>query len=132
MPRLILIVEKDQSFRRMLCGFIEGTEYLKIEASTREAALSIIRSVWFGIIIVSTSDDDPGGERIAREPKAIQSHIKVILIGEFEESEGVPPHIDAFVSKPFSLSAINAAIQMVRKEDSEDFYYTTPRYQYRR
>ena len=85
-----------------------------IDADTQEAALGILEGVWFDTIVMSSTKDDPDGKIFAGKVKAIQPHIKTILMSELGHREYVPPSVDAVVAKPFSLDDIIFAIHGVQ------------------
>jgi DNA-binding NtrC family response regulator len=99
----ILIVETEDLVRLTLSKIFEFFEYHTIDTSSSETALSMLLGVWFETIILCSTKDDPDGSRIAWEAKAIQPHIKTIVISGLGRPEPLPRFVDAFVAKPFSV-----------------------------
>jgi DNA-binding NarL/FixJ family response regulator len=123
----ILIVETDDLVRLTLCKIFEFFEYRTIDTCSSETALSMLLGVWFGTIILCSTRDDLDGRRIAWEAKAIQPHIKTIVISGFERPKHLPPFVDAFVAKPFLVEDILHAVQTLQAGNRKDFDYETPR-----
>lgn len=110
MRHSILIAENDVLTRFTVRSMLEIMEFRTIDAYTQEAALGILEGVWFDTIVMSSTRDDPDGKIFAGKAKAIQPHIKTILMSGFGHQEYMPPNVDAVVAKPFSLDDIIFAI----------------------
>lgn len=126
MPRSVLVVEKDDLARLTIAYMVNAMGYRAAEANSHESALGALSGIWFNTIIVSPTQDDPDGRRVAWEAKALQPHIKVILVSGSGGQHEPAPYVDAFVAKPFTLGQIAAAIVAVHRGDGEDYAYETP------
>jgi len=126
MPRSVLVVEKDDLTRLTIVYMLNAIGHRAAEAKTAEVALGALTGVWFNTIIVSPTTDDPDGRRVAWEAKALQPHIKVILVSGAGGQHDLAPYVDVFVAKPFTLEQIKAAIIAVQESDGDDYAYETP------
>jgi len=128
MPRSVLVVEKDDLARLIIAYMVNAMGYRAAEANSHESALGALNGVWFNTIIVAPAVGDPDGRLVAWEAKALQPHIKVIMVsGGGQTNSDAVPYVDAYVAKPFTLEQIKAAIIAVQGRDGEDYAYDTPR-----
>lgn len=132
MPHSVLIVEQEQLTRLTIAYMFNAIGYTAVEAETYDTALSMMAGVWFSTLIVSPAKNDPDGRQIAWEAKAIQPHIKVIVmsgygrLGNPLSGTGLAPFVDESVRKPFSLLDIQAAMKRVHPESQHDFKDAPP------
>lgn len=132
MPHSVLIVEPEQLTRLTIAYMFNAVGYTAVEAGTYDTALGMMAGVWFSTLIVSPARDDPDGRQIAWEAKAIQPHVKVIVmtgfgqLGNPSSGIGLAPFVDAVVPKPFGLSDIQAAMKRVHVGSGHDFNYKPP------
>jgi len=127
MPRSVLVVEDDALTRLTIAYMVNAMGYRAAEANSHESALGALNGIWFNTIIVAPTPDDPDGRRVAWEAKALQPHIKVIVVSGSGGGHKPAPYVDAFVAKPFTLEQIKTAIVTVQGDDGEDYEYKTPR-----
>jgi DNA-binding response OmpR family regulator len=71
----------------------------------------MLRGVWFDVMVVSLASDDPDGQNIAWEAKALQSHLKVVVVSGIPRTGTLDSTVDAFLQKPFTLDQINAVVK---------------------
>jgi DNA-binding NtrC family response regulator len=112
----ILIAENDVLTRLTITNMLDVAGCRSIEANTQEIALSILEGVWFDTILTSSTKDDPDGNHFAGKAKAMQPHIKVIVMTGFGYPEDMPSNVDAVIAKPFSLKDINFAVRVVLRK----------------
>jgi CheY-like chemotaxis protein len=112
----VLVVEDDPLTRLTIVSMLEALKYRVVDVRDADTALSVLQGVWFDIMVASLKDDAPDEKRVVWEAKALQSHIKVVVVSGAYLEPSLHPSVDAFVLKPFSLDQIDAAIKSVRAE----------------
>jgi DNA-binding NtrC family response regulator len=106
----ILIAENDVLTRLTVTNMLEALGFRTVEAQTQGVALGILEGVWFDTIIISSTRDDQDGSIFAGKAKAVQPHIKTIVMSGLGHPEYIHPNVDALVAKPFSLDDLILAV----------------------
>lgn len=110
----ILVIENDELTRLSIVYMLDSLNYRVAHVKDQDAALSILQSVLFDVVILSLPREDPDGELFAAETKLLQPLIKVIVVsGGVRQKTNLSLLIDKFVKKPFSLLQIDEAIKRV-------------------
>lgn len=109
----VLVIEKDDLTRETILYMLEAMKYRAVGVQATQNALGALHGVHFDVVMCSLSHDDPEGSLIAYEAKALQEHLKVIVISGRGREKDFAPLVDAFVPKPFTLQAIDHAIKQV-------------------
>jgi DNA-binding response OmpR family regulator len=107
----VLVVESDPLTRLTLVYMLDALKYRVIDAKDHDIALNMLRGVWFDVMIVSLASNDPDGQSIAWEAKALQSHLKVVVASGISRARTLDSTVDAFLQKPFSLDQIDAVVK---------------------
>ncbi|WP_208281745.1 hypothetical protein [Massilia oculi] len=109
----VLVIEKDALTRETILYMLEALNYRAVGVEGTENALGALHGVHFDVLMCSLSHDDPEGRIVAYEAKALQEHLKVIVISGRGREKDFAPLVDAFVPKPFTLQTIDHAIKQV-------------------
>ena len=113
MTNAILVVEKDALTRGTILNMLEAMGYRAVGVDDTQKALGALHGVYFDVVMCGLSHDDPEGSIVAYEAKALQGHLKVIVISGRGRETDFAPLVDAFVPKPFTLQSIDHAIKQV-------------------
>jgi DNA-binding NtrC family response regulator len=109
----VLVIEKDAPTCETILSMLEALKYRAVGTQAAQNALGALHGVHFDVVMCSLSHDDPEGSLIAYEAKALQEHLKVIVISGRGREKDFAPLVDAFIPKPFTLQAIDHAIKQV-------------------
>ena len=114
-PRLkdkrILLVEGNESVRRMLLNAVSSWGMIAREALGSDEALDIVREESFDFMIVDTSLPDPSGHPLAKELNAINNTIKVLLLSPLGHNKlAGDPSISGWLTKPIKLSQLRSKL----------------------
>lgn len=118
MRRSILVVEEDDLARQSVGDILTALGYRSVDVKSTDVALSALHGVWFDVVIVSPQGDDPMGWHVAREAKALQPHIKVIVVFEGEHAMSTSSPVDGFVKSPVLPEEIHRVLTAIRPTDS--------------
>jgi len=115
---LVLLVEDEDSVRRVARRVLEGRGYTVLEAPDAEAALALVTRHEGPIDLVVTDVVMPGidGRELARHLAHLRPELRGVIYvsGHAEDaigSEGSLPLERAFLRKPFSASTLLAAVR---------------------
>lgn len=110
-PLAVLVVESDALTRVTIVYMLEALQYKVHAVDSVAAAHGLLASVRFDVAVLSLGRSDPDGEPLAAEIKALQGHLRLIVLSGRSVPGKTTPSIDAFVPKPFSLKAVDEAIR---------------------
>lgn len=113
MPISILVVEKDPLLRSTIARMLESLQHSITDVDHAEAALLLLHNVRFEIVVVGLSREDPDGAVIAREAKALQLELKIIVASGRLQVGEVSPLIDALQCKPFTIQQFDKTIKLL-------------------
>lgn len=111
MPLSVLVVENDPLTRQTIVHMLDSLQYNVHGVDSAALASGFLKSVAFDVMVLSLTFMDPDGDALAMSAKAVQPHLKVIVVSGRYAPEVLKPHVDAFVQKPFGIKSINDAIQ---------------------
>jgi DNA-binding response OmpR family regulator len=110
-PRLVLVVEDDESVRRPLVKFLEFQGFSTVAASTEEEGLGALGKHHFTAAVVDLRLQKGSGRKVVR---AVPAEIPVIIFSgvpsESEHLERTRPRT-RLVEKPFSLVQLVQLLQ---------------------
>ncbi len=115
MPERILVVDDDDSFRRMLCEAISEKGYEVDHASSAEEAIPLLRIKSFGVMLLDVML--PGMSGIEAIPKLLEAdpRVDIIVMTAFSAKDSALEAIRRgaydFFPKPFSLGEMEIVIR---------------------
>ena len=121
----VLLVEDEDPVRLFGARALRSKGYKVIEARTGEAALELLRSTAFDLLITDMVMPKVGGAEVIREARKLMPELPVICISGYTE-ESVAREVEAieevhFLAKPFSLKqlagTVKNAIERVARAD---------------
>jgi CheY-like chemotaxis protein len=121
--KTILVVEDDVLIRFMIADDLMANGFNVIQAATADEALTVLYSaVSFDLVL--TDIRMPGsldGLAFAARIRAEQPHLKVVILsGDIPATPHVASLADAFLSKPYSPSAVLICVKQLLSSENEE------------
>jgi CheY-like chemotaxis protein len=118
--RCILIVDDDDSLRRVLADLFRDEEYVvRLAANGRQALTTLARKA-FDVLLLDVAMPVMGGLELARALRAQGNTVPIILMsasgGLAEAARAVAAQ--AYVQKPFEISLLISTIELVSRGTS--------------
>jgi PAS domain S-box-containing protein len=111
----ILVVEDDNSLRRLLAHALRAAGYEIVEARDRDEATHLITSAWFDLMITDSTLPGTHGIDPARAAAQHQPHMPVIRISGYPLPPDNPPTEtstpSAFLLKPFNADELTQRVR---------------------
>ena len=120
MERLrILVVDDESRMRKLVSDFLVKQEYEVLEAKDGEEALDIFfKQKDIALLILDVMMPKMDGWEVCREIRAY-SKVPIIMLtakgNEHDELQGFELGVDEYITKPFSLMALRARVENIRK-----------------
>lgn len=130
-PRRILVVDDEDDIRRLLRRVLEDKGFDVVEATKGVEALQAVRSTPPDLILLDAMLPEVHGFDICRRIKGSQryGHIPIIMVSaiyrgwRFAEDLKRSYGVEAFLEKPFKISAVLTAVEAAlegREEESKE------------
>lgn len=113
--RMVLIVEDEALIRMLLADVLRQEDFDVVEAASADEALSVLRSQP-GPDILVTDVRMPGlvdGLALAAYARRQRPDLKVIITSGHAGADGAAGLADAFLAKPYDLSAIVGSVRLL-------------------
>jgi two-component system KDP operon response regulator KdpE len=111
----VLVVDDEQSVRRLLRTTLAGHGYRILEAGTGQAALDVLDRERPDAILLDLGLPDLDGVEVIRRLRSSGSKVPVIVLssrnGETEKVEALEQGADDYVTKPFGMAELVARIR---------------------
>ena len=118
----ILVVEDDDSLRKLTVRFLEGAGYRVLQAGNAQSAIDLVEGFTKSVDLLLTDMIMPAmsGIELSRRLKASQPNLKVLLMsgyaGEYTARYGTPEPRTPLVEKPFTRRELLSKISAVLHE----------------
>ncbi len=118
-PQVVLVVEDDDSVRRLACHMLRAHGFSPLEARTAEEALHVAASQASAVrlLLADVILPDRDGRTLAEELKSRLPGLRVLLMSGYTDDvmarHGVDRQGMAFLRKPFSVTDLLEAVQRV-------------------
>jgi DNA-binding NtrC family response regulator len=116
-PATVLVVDDDEQMRAVLRVFLEHEGYRVVERGSAEDALAALEAVRPDVIILDRVMRGQSGSDLLARLDRRQRAIPVILVTAFGgpdvEAEALRRGAASYLEKPFRMSAVVRAIQLV-------------------
>ena len=116
----ILVVEDDAEVRLYVAQTLRDLNYLVIEASNAETALTVLRQAAPHVDLLLTDVVMPGmdGQQLALRARAERPHIKLLLMTGYSQDSGQQGRVDLEVlRKPFRREVLAARVRRALHPD---------------
>jgi signal transduction histidine kinase/ActR/RegA family two-component response regulator len=111
----ILLVEDDDTVRRLVLDILRSCRYDVVEARDPEEALALCDAEAFDLMLTDIVMPGRNGPTLAREVVARQPDIRVLFMSGYNPEASTGLHLDGsstgFLSKPFSPDSLSRAIR---------------------
>lgn len=120
----VLVVDDEQSVRRLLRTTLAGHGYRILEAETGQAALAMLAREPPDVLLLDLGLPDLNGIEVIRRLRGSGSRVPVIVLssrnGEAEKVEALDLGADDYVTKPFGMPELVARIRAtLRRQERE-------------
>lgn len=108
----VLVVECELLTLDTVCHMVEAAGHLAFRATTKERALAILDGIRIDVVVTNLALERViDGLALASAAKEAQPDVAVLLVSG-NDNQGLHsyPQIDAFIRKPFGLSALVEAL----------------------
>lgn len=109
----VLVVEDDASSREALSSALGDLGYGVVAVQSNELAAGSLQALFFDVLLVIVQPDNLYAVETAIAAKHDQTNLKIIVASDATLLEVLRPHVDAFVQKPYTMKAVDAAIRQV-------------------
>ncbi len=113
----ILVVDDEQSIRRLLRTTLAGHGYRIREAASGQAALDMLAREPPDVVLLDLGLPDLDGVEVIRRLRGAGSRVPIIVLsshnGEAEKVEALDLGADDYVTKPFGMAELVARIRSV-------------------
>lgn len=114
----VLIVDDEQSMRRLLDLQLTQKGYNVVTASSGEEALHLLKSVRIDLVVVDGMMPEMDGFELSRKIREI-SETPIVFLTALDDREsllkGFESGVDDYVTKPFDSEELHARIQAILK-----------------
>jgi len=119
----ILVVDDEQSVRRLLRTALAGHGYRILETGTGQAALEMLARDRPDVVLLDLGLPDLDGVEVIRRLRGSGSRVPIIVLssrnGETEKVEALNLGADDYVTKPFGMAELVARIRAVLRRQSQ-------------
>jgi len=123
----ILVVDDEVSIRRALRATLQSMGFDIAEASTGEAALALVRSDRYDVVVLDVNMPGMGGIRACQEIRRLLPSLGILMVtvrdSEEDKVQALDSGADDYVTKPFRIrelaARIRAAVRRARTPHSE-------------
>jgi len=113
----ILVVDDEQSIRRLLRTTLAGHGYRILEAASGQAALDMLARERPDVVLLDLGLPDLDGVEVIRRLRGSSSRVPIIVLsshnGEAEKVGVLDLGADDYVTKPFGMAELVARIRSV-------------------
>jgi len=114
----VLLVDDSDNFRRMCASLLVDLGYRTVDASTGQAAVSLLEADPSGIdvVVLDWTMPDPGGAATFRRLRSIRGDLRVIIMSGYAEggaTEMLREGAAGFLEKPFTAEVLDAVLRDV-------------------
>jgi signal transduction histidine kinase/ActR/RegA family two-component response regulator len=108
----VLVVDDDDQVRRFIADSLRGLGYRVVDAASGTAALSLMETNRFDLLLVDFAMPGMNGVELARAAREKQSHLKVLMVSGYADSAAIDaaPAVARLLRKPFDLSELSTAV----------------------
>ncbi|MDF2841932.1 MAG: DNA-binding response regulator [Herbinix sp.] len=122
-PKKILVVEDEAKILEVVKSFLESKGFIVLTAMNGRKALEVFSRENVSIVLLDLMLPELSGEEVCKAIRK-QSHVPIIMLtaksDEADLLNGLGIGADDYITKPFSLKALNARIEAVlRRANSE-------------
>jgi CheY-like chemotaxis protein len=98
--------------RRFIADSLRGLGYRVVDAASGTAALSLMETNRFDLLLVDFAMPGMNGVELARAAREKQSHLKVLMVSGYADSAAIDaaPAVARLLRKPFDLSELSTAV----------------------
>lgn len=122
-PKKILVVEDEAKIIEVVKSFLESKGFIVLTAMNGRKALEVFSRENVSMVLLDLMLPELSGEEVCKAIRK-QSHVPIIMLtaksDEADLLNGLGIGADDYITKPFSLKALNARIEAVlRRANSE-------------
>ena len=122
-PKKILVVEDEAKILEVVKSFLESKGFIVLTAMNGRKALEVFSRENVSMVLLDLMLPELSGEEVCKAIRK-QSHVPIIMLtaksDEADLLNGLGIGADDYITKPFSLKALNARIEAVlRRANSE-------------
>jgi two-component system KDP operon response regulator KdpE len=113
----ILVVDDESQIRSVMRTTLASNGYEVSEAKNGDAALGLVRSSEYDLVLLDMNMPGKSGLETCREIRAVGSHPAIIMItvrdSEEDKVEALDAGADGYLTKPFGISELLARVRAV-------------------
>lgn len=127
----VLIVDDERSIRRVLVGALQPMGFIVDEASTGEAALDLIRTTRYNVVLLDLNMPGMGGIETCEEIRRQSARLGIVMLtvrdSEEDKVRALEAGADDYVTKPFHIRELVARIRAaVRRSEIPQVDFSAP------
>jgi len=120
LPKRVLIVDDEETFRSILRSFVESLGYSCAEAESGHSALALLKKRRFPLVISDIVMPEMDGIELLRMIKKRYSEVDVLIItghgSDYSPMKIVQAGASDFLAKPFNLEQLGARLHKIEME----------------
>jgi two-component system, OmpR family, KDP operon response regulator KdpE len=122
---VVLIVDSDSDGRRAMRDALRGMNFAVVEASRGEAALSLVRTTRFDLVLLETDLPGMGAMETCRCIRSAVGRLPILMLSSLDSEdiriEALDAGADDYILKPFRIRELAARLRSaVRRRNATD------------